>query len=988
MKIRHNALLAVTFLASIIAFMHPSYSQQAAPKVRTSNAPTGAMLGAPDYLPTKADPIGWRGDGSGIYPGAIPPTTWNRRVKGEPVLACSAKKPGNTTPSVEKTISLALNEWLVLGPFKTSDKNTGMAATQILETAVEPDLGMKTGDLTWETMKMDGYLAWLAEKFGEPPHAPNQAPWDPPKELNIVYAHTYIYSEEGGKAKIRATASQGIKMWLNGKPIMDATTTRDGAISDGPAIELIKGWNRLLFKLWGWNSAWGFTAWIEQPASQTREYEESNIQWKMPAYGGGIAPPIIVGDKIIMAVDPDYVVCLNKKDGKPVWISSANYFDATLDDLKKEFGILRLQHVRTAGNLITLVSSKPLDPASAANPASYQVTGAKPAKAELTGKDRVVRLTTASPVPDGTAITIGFKGLKSADGETPKEDLKFTTSLGRPVTGDLLKEFLIGEIRKNIDPAKILDEEIVKPDAKPASGEQWKTAKSDDGTFDLNGICGNLNNALIHACTYVFSDADKTVQLWLGSDDGVRAAVNGTVVHKNPASRGVSADQDKVQNVKLRKGWNTLVLSISQGGGGCGFCARIMDEKGEKPQGLTYLGESPEKAATTAPTDEELLAGADASIVEKAESLLKSLQEINNTIVKQGNGSSEVDSKRDLGKERGNIEGQLGALLKSIDPKRSASLAGAWELGQCGWSLTPACDGKNICVYFQHGVAACFDLNGKKKWAALTEFGGNTHHGFSNSPFICDGKFICKQRKLWAYDVETGKLLWEQGTGGTWASLTSAYTGKEWVFADVGPVRRVSDGTVCTNLANVYPNSCASPTRTRRNGFGHIGPNNTFLLVDFDGNGEPVKKSISLQKTAPGGGDWAGGIISTALVQDGYVYLVTEGGLLIVLSEKDGKEAYRKQLNSRSRFAYVSMPGVVGSPAIAGKYIYIMDDYATTFVLEPGPAFKQVSRNLLHDLNPNWADACGQHLVMSTPVFDEGRMYIRIGWNLWCIGEK
>ncbi|MGD0089850.1 MAG: hypothetical protein ABSE73_08005 [Planctomycetota bacterium] len=49
-------------------------------------APEGqapAALGAPDFQPTPERPIGWRGDGTGHYPGATPPTTWARTDKGE-----------------------------------------------------------------------------------------------------------------------------------------------------------------------------------------------------------------------------------------------------------------------------------------------------------------------------------------------------------------------------------------------------------------------------------------------------------------------------------------------------------------------------------------------------------------------------------------------------------------------------------------------------------------------------------------------------------------------------------------------------------------------------------------------------------------------------------------------------------------------------------------------------------------------------------------
>src|SRR5580704_4612485 len=47
-------------------------------------APRGAAaaLGSPDFRPSPNQPIGWRGDGTGRYPAATPPTSWERARMG------------------------------------------------------------------------------------------------------------------------------------------------------------------------------------------------------------------------------------------------------------------------------------------------------------------------------------------------------------------------------------------------------------------------------------------------------------------------------------------------------------------------------------------------------------------------------------------------------------------------------------------------------------------------------------------------------------------------------------------------------------------------------------------------------------------------------------------------------------------------------------------------------------------------------------------
>ncbi len=77
--------------------------------------------------------------------------------------------------------------------------------------------------------------------------------------------------------------------------------------------------------------------------------------------------------------------------------------------------------------------------------------------------------------------------------------------------------------------------------------------------------------------------------LLLGSDDGVKAWVNGALVHANNVDRGDVADQDKV-SIQLRAGTNTLMLKISQGGGGWSARARVVGADGQPVPGLQVVG--------------------------------------------------------------------------------------------------------------------------------------------------------------------------------------------------------------------------------------------------------------------------------------------------------------------------------------------------------------------------------------------------------------
>src|SRR5262245_13088118 len=70
-------------------------------------------------------PLGWRGDATGRFPGAMPPTTWSRRIADSAITdaAYSASKPADSAARGSATpLELGIvKDWLVLGPFPSDD---------------------------------------------------------------------------------------------------------------------------------------------------------------------------------------------------------------------------------------------------------------------------------------------------------------------------------------------------------------------------------------------------------------------------------------------------------------------------------------------------------------------------------------------------------------------------------------------------------------------------------------------------------------------------------------------------------------------------------------------------------------------------------------------------------------------------------------------------------------------------------------------------
>jgi len=63
-------------------------------------------------------------------------------------------------------------------------------------------------------------------------------------------------------------------------------------------------------------------------------------------------------------------------------------------------------------------------------------------------------------------------------------------------------------------------------------------------------------------------------------------------------------------------------------------------------------------------------------------------------------------------------------------------------------------------AWFGTGVAACYGLDGARKWIRV-ERRPEIEHGFSSSPLLVDGKLVVFQRDLLAFDAATGKLAWQ-----------------------------------------------------------------------------------------------------------------------------------------------------------------------------------------------------------------------------------
>ncbi len=129
-----------------------------------------------------------------------------------------------------------------------------------------------------------------------------------------------------------------------------------------------------------------------------------------------------------------------------------------------------------------------------------------------------------------------------------------------------------------VDPAAI---DLSKPVTGEGQESAWTHHRVDDplGLIDLETAVARMDNVGCYLYAEVESDADREVTLKAGSDDDLILWLNGEQVIRSLTDRGWTLDQDVV-SVKLRKGTNTILCKVLQGGGQWSCSVRLVGEDG------------------------------------------------------------------------------------------------------------------------------------------------------------------------------------------------------------------------------------------------------------------------------------------------------------------------------------------------------------------------------------------------------------------------
>ena len=358
---------------------------------------------------------------------------------------------------------------------------------------------------------------------------------------------------------------------------------------------------------------------------------------------------------------------------------------------------------------------------------------------------------------------------------------------------------------------------------------------------------------------------------------------------------------------------------------------------------------------------------------------------------------SESDSK-----ERARLRGRIQQGLKEADSKRFVPpLSGHFEshFGIVGFTMpTPVSDGKQVYVWNGMGVAACFDVDGTRRWMTQIK---TEELNYGSSPALADGVLAVFLNGLIGLDAATGAVLWKQPkVKSNVASLQGAvFGGKPVVVTQRGDVIEPKTGAILFRPRDSIGSGDIGWAPSTILGQMMVQPRYGVLelqMYDFSQVSgkvwEPKQlKTISMPESVSRGAKgkwidrWTAG---SPLVWQGLAYQVDIYQNLYVSDLETGKLLDRRPLDLDG-YTHYNAVAVAASPTLVGKHIFISDNQGNTVILEPGREFKQVAKNRIATQEDRARPISPQETGFYAPPIPDGRrLYLRGEASIYCIEKR
>lgn len=294
-------------------------------------------------------------------------------------------------------------------------------------------------------------------------------------------------------------------------------------------------------------------------------------------------------------------------------------------------------------------------------------------------------------------------------------------------------------------------------------------------------------------------------------------------------------------------------------------------------------------------------------------------------------------------------------------------------------SPTPTTDGQRVYASFgTHGVAA-LDFDGKLVWhQKLGDL--RNYHGSAGSPVLYKDRLFLYQDHsgsatlgsfVAAFNSRTGAVMWKKDRAESvgWGTpiVIDAGDHDELIVSSQRKVYAYNPDTGA-ELWTVRGNTVeVIPTPVVGHGLvfcssGRAGP--TFAIRP-GGKGDVTATHVVW--SSPRGSPF----VPSAIIHGDLLHLINDmQSILTVLEAKTGRLVYQERLGDAVREGFSS------SPVAVGDKIFFTNDSGQTFVVQAGPTFKLLHVNELHAQ------------VLASPALVEGTWYWRTDSELLAIGQK
>ncbi|MBM3853393.1 MAG: serine/threonine protein kinase, partial [Verrucomicrobia bacterium] len=318
------------------------------------------------------------------------------------------------------------------------------------------------------------------------------------------------------------------------------------------------------------------------------------------------------------------------------------------------------------------------------------------------------------------------------------------------------------------------------------------------------------------------------------------------------------------------------------------------------------------------------------------------------------------------------FDATTGALLWQcpLEPPKTAGARG--ELSEdTGYAApTLATDGRHVYAFFAHGDLTALTFAGRVAWTKALGLPRNPY-GHATSLAVWEGRVLLQfdqgesepaNSRLLAFDGATGRQLWEKTrqTAATWATPIVVHAAGRPQIVTLGlphvVAYAVADGAELWR-AEVMEGEIAPSPIFAGDLFLIVVPGHKLVALRPDGAGDVTATHVAwhTEESMPD---------VTSPVSDGtWTLVATSGGEVVCLANKDGKVAWKKDLDLT----------VQASPAIFGGKLYVVAANGVTVVCAIGPEFRELARSELGEK------------VFATPAFAAGRLYVRGVKHLFCL---